>query len=89
MSREEEVKWLGRQHNQERHPNCLPSRGSLLTFLSFPERALWSLFRLQFQQWFHLESDLSKASGVNAIEMEQMLGNARKMETVLHYMTRF
>lgn len=37
----------------------------------------------------HLESELSKASGVDASEMEQMLGNASKTEAVLHYMTRF
>lgn len=37
----------------------------------------------------HLESDLSEASGEEASEMEQMLGNARKTEAVLRYMTRF
>lgn len=53
------------------------------------ERALWSLIRFQFQLWFHLKSDLSEVTGVNASEMEQMLGNASKAEAVLHYMTRF
>lgn len=39
--------------------------------------------------WFLVESDLSKASGVKASEMEQTLGTARRAEAVLHYLTRF
>lgn len=61
----------------------------LLASLSLPERALQSLIRYHFQLWFHVENDLSKASGVNASEMEQTLETVRRAEAVLYFTTRF
>lgn len=61
----------------------------LLTSLSFPETAIQSLVRFQFQLWFHVESGLSEASGLNASEVEQTLETARTAEAVIHYRTRF
>lgn len=92
MSRAREVSW---------HREDIPTRNMpltsllqwfvclLLASLSFPERALRNLNWFEFWLWFHVESDLSKASGVNASEMEQTLETARRAEAVLHYMTRF
>lgn len=61
----------------------------MLASVSFPERALQSLIRFELWLWFHVESDLSKASGVNASEMEQTLKTAGRGEAALHYTTRF
>jgi hypothetical protein len=92
MSRRKTVRWLGEDILTKNLTLIALSHGFvclLLASFSFPERALQTLIRFQFQLWFHVESDLSKTSGINAGEMKQTPENARKVEAVLHYMTKF